>query len=148
MKIIAQNKKARHDYIILEKIEAGIVLTGSEIKSLRINTGSIKESYVSEKKGELWLINCYIKKYLSSNENNYDPLREKKVLLKKKELNNLIGNIQKKGNSLIPISMYFNEKGVAKMLLGLAKGKKKYDKREAIKSREWNLKKERIQKYK
>lgn len=144
MKIIAANKKASHDYLISEKFEAGIVLTGSEVKSLRINTGSIKESYISEKNGELWLTNCYIKKYSSSNEIENNSLRDRKILVKKKELNKILGASRKSGMTIIPITMYFNAKGLAKLSIGLGRGKKKHDKRIAIKTKEWGIKKQRL----
>ena len=143
MKIIANNKKANHDYFINEKFEAGIVLTGSEVKSLRINTGSIKESYITDKEGELWLTNCYIKKYSSSNENN-DTNRDRKLLVSKKELNKILGASKKEGMTIVPILLYFNPKGLAKLTIGIAKGKKKQDKRHSIKDKEWSIKQQRI----
>ena len=144
MKIIASNKKANFDYFITEKFEAGLVLTGSEVKSLRINTGSIKESFIIEKEGELWLTNCYIKKYSSSNEGTYNTTRERKVLVNKKQLNNIIVSLKKDGMTIVPITLYFNEKGLAKLTIGLAKGKKKQDKRASIKDKEWDIKKQRL----
>ena len=147
MQIIAANKKATFDYKIVENYEAGIVLTGSEVKSLRINTGSIKESYILEKKGELWLTNCYIKNYQSSIENN-NPIRSRKILVKKKELNKILGAARKEGMTIIPLLLYFDEKGLAKLSIGLGKGKKKHDKRASIKSKEWNISKQRLEKNK
>ena len=144
MKIIAANKKANFDYFIIEKFEAGLILTGSEVKSLRINTGSIKESFIIEKEGELWLTNCYIKKYSSSNEGTYNTTRERKVLVNKKQLNNIIGSSRKDGMTIVPLTLYFNEKGLAKLTIGLAKGKKKQDKRDLIKDKEWGIKKQRL----
>ena len=143
MKIIANNKKANHDYFINEKYEAGIVLTGSEVKSLRINTGSIKESYITDKEGELWLTNCYIKQYSSSNENN-DTNRDRKLLVSKKELNKILGASKKEGMTIVPILLYFNPKGLAKLTIGIAKGKKKQDKRHSIKDKEWGIKQQRL----
>ena len=148
MQTIAKNKKANHNYLIKEKFEAGLVLTGPEVKSLRINTGSIQESYVVEKGGELWLTNCYIKRYFSSAEKRSDSTREKKILVNKKELNRIIGSSKKEGMSVIPLLLYFNDKGLAKLSIGLGKGKKKYDKRSALKSREWAINKQRIEKNK
>ena len=148
MQTIAANKKANHNYLIKEKFEAGLVLTGPEVKSLRVNTGSIKESYIMEKKGQLWLTNCYIKRYSSSFGKENNPTREKKILVNKKELNRIIGSSKKEGMSVIPLLLYFNDKGLAKMTIGLGKGKKKYDKRSAIKSREWARNKQRIEKNK
>ena len=146
MKIIANNKKANHDYFINEKFEAGIVLTGSEVKSLRINTGSIKESYITDKEGELWLTNCYIKQYSSSNENN-DTNRDRKLLVSKKELNKILGASKKDGMTIVPIILYFNTKGLAKLTIGIAKGKKKQDKRHSIRDKEWSIKQQRIVKH-
>ena len=143
MKIIANNKKANHDYFINEKFEAGIVLTGSEVKSLRINTGSIKESYITDKEGELWLTNCYIKKYSSSNENS-DTNRDRKLLVSKKELHKILGASKKEGMTIVPIILYFNNKGLAKLTIGIAKGKKKQDKRNSIKDKEWGIKQQRL----
>ena len=143
MKIIANNKKANHDYFINEKFEAGIVLTGSEVKSLRINTGSIKESYITDKEGELWLTNCYIKKYSSSNENS-DTNRDRKLLVSKKELHKILGASKKEGMTIVPIILYFNSKGLAKLTIGIAKGKKKQDKRHSIKDKEWGIKQQRL----
>ena len=143
MKIIANNKKANHDYFINEKFEAGIVLTGSEVKSLRVNTGSIKESYITDKEGELWLTNCYIKKYSSSNESS-DTNRDRKLLVSKKELHKILGASKKEGMTIVPIILYFNTKGLAKLTIGLAKGKKKQDKRHSIKDKEWGIKQQRL----
>ncbi len=144
MQIIAANKRANHNYLIISKLEAGIVLNGSEVKSLRINTGSIKESYIDEKNGELWITNCYIKTYSSSSDVIRNPTRQRKLLLNKKELNKIIGGIKKEGMSIVPLCLYFNRKGLAKLSIGLAKGKKKQDKRSSIKEKEWNIKKQRI----
>jgi SsrA-binding protein len=144
MQIIAANKKANHDYLINDKFEAGLVLTGSEVKSLRNNTGSIKESFIIEKDGELWLTNCFIKRYSSSNDHSSDTTRRRKILVNKKELNKIIGASRRDGMTIVPITLYFNEKGIAKLTIALAKGKKKHDKRESIKEKEWGIKKQRI----
>ena len=144
MKIVAANNRANYNFTISNKIEAGIVLTGPEVKSLRINTGSIRGSYIIEKNGELWLSNSYIKKYQNSTENNYDPNRNRKLLLKKKEFNKISGSIKQGGFTIIPISLYFSDNGLAKLSCGIAKGKKKIDKRETIKQRDWNIKKQRL----
>ena len=144
MKIIANNKKANHDYFINEKFEAGLVLTGSEVKSLRINTGSIKESYITDKAGELWLTNCYIKKYSSSNDAETNTTRERKILVNKKELNKIISSARKNGMTVVPITLYFNDKGIVKITVGLGKGKKKFDKRESQKLKDWNKNKQRL----
>ena len=144
MKIISANKKANFNFAISNKIEAGIVLTGSEVKSLRYNTGSIKGSYIIEKNNELWLSNCFIKKYNNSLDKNYDPNRDRKLLVTKKEFNKILGATKQGGFSIIPISLYFSNKGFAKLTFGLGKGKKRYDKRQSIKEKDWNIKKTRI----
>ncbi len=144
MKVIATNKKANFDYQISFNLDVGIVLTGSEVKSLRNNSSSIKESYVEDIGSELWLSNCHIKKYESSNEKETNPTRKRKLLLNKKELNKILGSVKKEGFSIIPISIFFNEKGKVKLNIGLGKGKKKYDKRESQKLKDWNKKKQRL----
>ena len=144
MQIIAANKKANFDYFINEKLDAGLVLTGSEVKSLRVNTGSIKESFIVEKDGELWLTNCYIKKYSAANEGTYNTTRERKILVNKKQLNKMIGSSRKDGMTIVPITLYFNDKGLVKLTVGLAKGKKKQDKRSSIKDKEWGIKQQRL----
>ena len=144
MKIIAANKRASFNFTISNKIEAGIVLTGSEVKSLRINTGSIRGSYIIEQNGELWLSNSFIKKYQNSNENNYDPTRNRKLLVTKKEYDKISGSIKQGGFTIIPLSLYFTDKGFAKLSCGIAKGKKKIDKRDSIKQRDWDIKKQRL----
>ncbi len=144
MKIIAANNRANYNFTISNKIEAGIVLTGSEVKSLRLNTGSIRGSYIIEKNGELWLSNSFIKKYQNSTDNNYDPSRNRKLLITKKEFNKISGSIKQGGFTIIPVYLYFTEKGIAKLSCGIAKGKKKIDKRESIKQREWNINKQRM----
>ena len=144
MKIIAANNRANYNYTISNKLEAGIVLTGSEVKSLRTNTGSIRGSYIIEQNGELWLSNAFIKKYQNSNDANYDPNRNRKLLVTKKEFNKISGLIKQGGFTIIPLSLYFTEKGLAKLSCGIAKGKKKKDKRETIKQRDWNIKKQRL----
>ena len=144
MKIIAANNRANYNYTISNKINAGIILTGSEVKSLRTNTGSIRGSYIIERSGELWLSNSFIKKYQNSNDTNYDPNRNRKLLVTKKEFNKISGLIKQGGFTIIPISLYFSNKGIAKLTCGIAKGKKKIDKRQSIKQRDWNIKKQRL----
>ena len=144
MKIIAANNRANYNYTISNKINAGIILTGSEVKSLRTNTGSIRGSYIIERSGELWLSNSFIKKYQNSNDTNYDPNRNRKLLVTKKEFNKISGSIKQGGFTIIPISLYFSDKGIAKLTCGIAKGKKKIDKRQSIKQRDWDLKKQRL----
>ena len=144
MKIVAANKRANYNFTISNKIEAGIVLTGSEVKSLRINTGSIRGSFIIEKNSELWLSNSFIKKYQNSTDNNYDPSRKRKLLVTKREFDKISGSIKQGGFTIIPLSLYFSDKGFAKLSCGIAKGKKKIDKRESIKQRDWNIKKQRL----
>ena len=144
MKIIATNKKATFDYQISLKLDAGIVLTGPEIKSLRNNSPSIKESYIENNGAELWLCNCYIKKYESSNEKNYDPIRKRKLLLNRNELSKISGSVRREGFTVLPMSIYFNNKGLAKINIGLGRGKKKFDKRETQKIKDWNKTKQRL----
>ena len=143
MKTIAQNKKANFNYLIREKIEAGVVLTGSEVKSIRNNEVSIKESYIAEKNSELWLFNCHINAYNQSSNKLYNPTRIKKILLSKKEQNKIKSLKNKEGYTAVPISLYFNRRGFAKILIGIGKGKKKFDKRQAIKKKEWDIQKRR-----
>jgi len=144
MKIIATNKKATFDYQISLKLDAGIVLTGPEVKSLRNNSSSIKESYIENEAGELWLCNCHIKKYESSNEKDHSPVRKRKLLLNKKELNRVLGSVRREGFSVVPISIYFNDRGLAKLNIGLGKGKRKFDKRDTQKKKDWNKVKQRL----
>lgn len=147
-KLVAQNRRAFHDYIINEKIEAGIILVGTEVKSLRLGRVSIKEAYAAEQEGDIYLLNANISEYTFGNRFNHEPLRPRKLLLKKRELNRLIGAITRKGMTLVPLSLYFNSKGIAKVELGLAQGKKQHDKRQASKDREWGREKARIMKTK
>ncbi len=135
---IAQNRKARFNYFILETIEAGICLVGSEVKALRIHKANIAECYVTYKEGEMWAFNLHIPQYTLANRLNHDPIRLKKLLMKKKEINKIIGKLKADGVTIVVTSMYFNNRGLAKLQLAVAKGKKLYDKRHAIKEREWN----------
>lgn len=132
---LAQNKKAYHDYNILETIEAGIVLTGTEIKSVRASRINLKDGYAQIRNGEAWLMNVHISEYDQGNRFNHDPLRARKLLLHKKEINKLIGETGQQGITLIPLKVYLKN-GFAKVLLGVAKGKHEYDKRETIKRRD------------
>ena len=144
MKIIAINKRANYDYDITQKLCAGIILTGSEVKSLRHNSSSIRESYIDASFNELYLCNCFIKRYQSSSDKEQDSSRKRKLLLNRKELNNIIGFVRKDGFSIIPISIYFNDAGLVKLEIGLGKGKKKYDKRNSLKLKDWNKNKQRL----
>ncbi|MBX3456779.1 MAG: SsrA-binding protein SmpB [Candidatus Paracaedibacteraceae bacterium] len=140
----AQNRRARFDYFIIEEMEAGIVLTGSEVKSLRAGRASINETYAGEMNGEIFLFNANLPVYEQANQFNHEPKRPRKLLLHKRQVNKLIGAIQRKGMTLVALSVYFNDKGRAKVQLGLAKGKNVVDKRETIKERDWNREKSRI----
>lgn len=134
-KMVAQNKKAYHDFAIEETYEAGIVLQGTEIKSIRAGKVNLKDSYARIEKGEVYLIGMHISPYEQGNRYNHDPLRTRKLLLHRKEINKLIGDTKEIGYSLVPLKMYLKN-GFAKVLIGLAKGKKKYDKREDLKKKE------------
>ena len=140
---VAENRKARHDYEIIETIEAGLVLFGSEVKSLRRGRASITEAYAGEERGRLVLINANIPEYEGARD-NHEPKRHRPLLLNKKEQNKLLGHINRDGMTIVPLSLYFNDRGLAKVALGLAKGRKKHDKREAIKKRDWDRQKARI----
>tara|TARA_B100000700_G_C15015971_1_gene843293 strand:+ start:573 stop:1046 length:474 start_codon:yes stop_codon:yes gene_type:complete len=142
-KIICLNRKASFNYFFYELIEAGIVLKGSEVKSLREGKGSIADSYAVDKNGEIFLINSHIPLYRQSSYNNHDPKDDRKLLLNRKEINKLIGRINQEGLTIVPTKMYFL-KGKAKIQLAVAKGKKLYDKRLVKKKREWNREKARI----
>ena len=140
----AQNRKARHDYLIEDTIEAGMMLTGSGVKTLRLGRASIAEAFAAEKDGEIFLYNSYFPEYEGAKHFSHAPRRARKLLLKKREINKLIGATQRSGITLVPLSIYFNERGRAKLELGLAKGKRKADKREAEKARDWQRQKARI----
>lgn len=142
--IIVENRKARFQYFITENFEAGIVLTGSEVKSLRAGKVAIVDSYAQDSDGELWLYNLNIATYKQANAFNHEPTRPRKLLLHRNEMNKLVGAVSKKGLTLVPLSLYFNKRGMVKVDLGLAKGKENADKRETIKKREWDRNKSRI----
>ena len=144
MQVIANNKRAKFDYHITIEFDAGLILTGSEVKSLRINGSSVKEAYVENIDNELWLCNCHIKKYESSSEKVTNTNRKRKLLLTKKELNKVLGSVKKEGFAIVPIIIYFNQKGLVKLNIGLGKGKKKFDKRESQKLKDWNKNKQRL----
>ena len=136
MKIIVQNKKARHDFMILETIEAGIALRGTEVKSLREGRASLADSYAFVHNGEVLLRGLQITPYSHTSDRTLDPLRERKLLMNREEIRRLVGKTQEKGMTLVALKLYFNPRGIVKVELGLAKGKKLYDKREAIAERE------------
>jgi SsrA-binding protein len=143
-KVVAENRKARFSYFIDDTFEAGIALGGSEVKSLRQGKANIAESYASEQNGEIYLINAYIPEYLQANRLNHETRRPRKLLLHKREASRLIGAVQKEGMTLIPLRIYFNDRGRAKLELALARGKKLHDKRETEKSRDWDRQKGRL----
>ncbi|MCE3231730.1 MAG: SsrA-binding protein [Alphaproteobacteria bacterium] len=136
-RVVAQNRRARFDYEIVEALEVGIILMGSEVKSLRVGTSSINEAFAGETDGEIFLFNANIPEYLQANRFNHEPKRPRKLLMKKRQLNKFLGAIRRKGMTLIPLKLYFNAKGRAKLELGLGRGKRTVDKRNTIKDRDW-----------
>lgn len=144
-KVVAQNRRARFDYFIEDTVEAGIMLLGTEVKSLRSGKASIMESYAGEQSGELFLVNAYIPEYGQAGQFfQHETKRPRKLLVRKRELVRMLNAIQREGMTLIPMSVYFNDRGKAKVELGIAKGKKKGDKREAEKERDWQRDKARL----
>jgi SsrA-binding protein len=141
-RVIATNRKARHEYSILETFEAGIALKGAEVKSLRQGRASLQESYAALKNGEVWLLDMHISPYEQAADDSYEPTRKRKLLLHKKEIRRLVGKLAEKGLTLIPLRAYFKH-GIAKVELALAKGKRAYDKREAIRRRDMQRELER-----
>jgi SsrA-binding protein len=145
-KVVATNRKAYHDYFIEEKFEAGMVLKGTDVKSLRDRRVNLQDSYASVKEGEVFLHHCHISPYSHGNLMNHDPIRTRKLLLHRKEINKLLGKTQQKGLTLVPLRIYFSARGRAKVELGLAKGKKQHDRRASIKAREAGREVERAMK--
>ncbi len=145
-KVIAENRRARFDYAIDRDVECGVVLYGSEVKSLRQNGGNIAESYAAVEDGELWLVNSYIAPYEQAKVFKHEERRRRKLLVSRRELADMWAATQRKGMTLVPLVMYFNHKGLAKMKLGIAKGKKLHDKRETQAKRDWNRQKQRLMK--
>jgi SsrA-binding protein len=145
-KIVAENRRARFDYSIDQIFEAGIALTGTEVKSLRFGEGTIGDSYAEVKGNEVWLINSHIPEFSHGNRNNHEPRRLRKLLLSAREIRKLYGAVAREGMTLVPLSIYFNGRGRAKVELALAKGKKAPDKREATKEREWKRDQARLMK--
>ena len=143
-KVIAENRKARHAYEILDNFEAGIALTGSEVKSLRQGKANIAESYATEQGGEMYVINAHIPAYAEANRFNHEERRPRKLLLHKREIAKLIGAIRREGMTLVPLRLYFNDRGRAKLELALARGRKLHDKREVEKARDWDRQKARL----
>ena len=144
IKVIAENRKARFNYAVDDTVEAGIALTGTEVKSLRGGRSTIAESYVTEDGGEAWLVNANIPLYASGNRYNHEPKRARKLLLHRAQINKLIGAIQREGRTVVPLQVYFNEQGRAKIEIALAKGKQAHDKRQSIKDRDWKRQRSRL----
>lgn len=142
---VAENRRARFDYKIEDKFEAGIMLVGTEVKSLRLGQCSLNESHVGPHHGEIWGFNINIPEYQQASQGlQHDPKRPKKLLLKKKEVNKLMGSVQREGYTIVPLRLYFNDRGLAKLEIALAKGKQLHDKRETQKKRDWGKQKQRL----
>ncbi len=142
--IAAQNRRARHDYTIEEKFEAGLMLAGTEVKSLRQGHGSIVEAYAEPRGAELWLVNAHIPEYQAARHFSHEPRRPRKLLLRRREIAKLVGSVRRSGMTLIPLTIFFNDRGIAKVQLGLARGRRNVDKREAVKDRDWQRQKQRL----
>ncbi len=143
-KVVAENRRARFDYAIEDKFEAGLMLQGTEVKALRAGEATISESYAEVKDGQVWLVNANIPEYSHGNRENHEAKRPRKLLLNQREINKLMGAVERKGMTLVPISIYFNKTGRAKVELALGKGRKAQDKREYIKDRDWKRDKQRL----
>lgn len=143
-KVVAENRRARFDYFIEDKFEAGIALTGTEVKALRSGEGSIAESYAEIRDGQVWLVNANVPEFSHGNRFNHVPKRPRKLLLHAREIEKLFGSVERKGMTLVPLSVYFNSKGRAKVELALAKGKQAHDKRATVKDRDWKRDKARV----
>ena len=144
IKVVAENRKARFNYAIEDTLEAGIALTGTEVKSIRSGKTTIAESYADTKDGEIWLINANIPEYLQANRFNHEPKRPRRLLMHRKQINKLMGAVERQGMTLVPLKMYFNERGRVKLQLALAKGKQLHDKRASEKDRDWGREKGRL----
>lgn len=144
VKTVAENRRARFEYFIEDVVEAGIALAGTEVKALRGGQGSIAEAYAEVKDGQMWLVNANIPEFSHGNRFNHEPKRPRKLLLKERQINKLHGAVAREGMTLVPLSVYFNAQGRAKVELALAKGKKTHDKRETVKDRDWKRDQQRI----
>ncbi len=143
--VVAQNRRARRDYTIVETIEAGLQLTGTEVKSLRAGRASLNEAFAGEKHGEMYLFNTHIPVYEgASSIFNHEPIRDRKLLLHRRQIAHLLGSQKQKGMALVPLKIYFNDRGLAKLELALGEGKRSFDKRETVKERDWNRQKGRL----
>jgi SsrA-binding protein len=147
-KVVAENRKARFNYEIGETYEAGIALTGSEVKSLRSGKATIAESYADARDGEIWLVNANIPEYLQAGRFNHAPKRPRKLLLHQREINKLAGAVEREGMTVVPLKLYFNERGRAKVEIALGRGKKLHDKRETLKKRSWDRERGRLMRLK
>lgn len=136
MRVVAENPRARHDYFIEERLEAGMELTGTEVKSLRLGRVNLREGYATVRRGEVYLENVHIAPYEQGNRFNHDPYRERRLLLHRREIRRLVGKLRERGYTLVPLRVYFNDRGYAKVELGVARGKKNYDKRRDIAERD------------
>lgn len=145
-KVAAENRKARYNYEVIDTLEAGLALTGTEVKSLRGGHANIQESYASLEGGEIWLINSYLPEYLQGNRFNHEPRRRRKLLVSKREMSRLGQAVDREGMTMVPLKIYFNDRGRAKLLLAVARGKKLHDKRETEKQRDWSREKSRLMK--
>jgi SsrA-binding protein len=134
---IAHNRRARFEYELEETIEAGIVLTGTEVKSLRMGRATIEDAFANHKQGEIWLVNAYIPEYTHGNRQNHTPTRPRKLLLHAKQIRKLVGKLKVRGTTLVPLKLYFNRSGFAKVIIAVGRGKKQYEKRQTIKDRQW-----------
>lgn len=141
---VAQNRRARHDYFIDERLEAGIMLAGTEVKALREGRASLQDAYAGEMQGELFLFNAYIPEYRAANRFNHETRRPRKLLVHRRERDRLLGAVRREGVTLVPLSLYFNRRGIAKIDLGLARGKRQYDKRQDMKERSWQRERARL----
>lgn len=144
IKVVAENRKARFNYAVEDTLEVGLALTGTEVKSIRNGKATIAESYADARNGEIWLVNATIPEYLQANRFNHLPKRPRKLLLHKRQANKLIGAVEREGMTLIPLKLYFNERGRAKLELALARGKKLHDKRETERKRSWDRERGRL----
>ena len=142
--LIAENRRSRRDYEVEDTLEAGIVLVGSEVKALREGKANIAEAYVSPEDGELWLVNCEIQAYAGANRFNHEPRRKRKLLVSRRELAKLSQEVERAGRTIVPLKFYFNDRGIAKLLIGTATGRKNYDKRNVEAKRDWARQKARI----
>ncbi len=144
-KYVSLNRKARHDYFITDTVEAGIILLGTEVKSLRTGQASIQESFASPKNGRIYLLNAYIPEYKTAGAHlQHEPRRPRELLLHKRQIDKLLGAVKREGMTLVPLGIFFNKRGIAKVEIGVAKGKHAHDKRESIKKREWSRDRARI----